>query len=1335
MTFSKWFVRCLGAMLLLAAGCAPGRATREPLGASQAALTGVTWTDVVGASASGNNLTKTAGAGWNAGAASNETLTADGNAQFTTAEATTDKVVGLAHADPAQNQFAIDFAFYLSSGGDVDVYEHGTYAGYFGSYAAGDTFRIQVAGSQVTYLKNGSLLYTSTKTPTFPLLVGAALFTTGTTVDNVTLTAATAYWQDAVGVSTSGPSLTKTGTTGWNAGAASLATLAGDGYATFTTAEANTDKMAGLSHTDPAQNQFAIDFGFYLSSGGDVDVYEDGTYAGYFGTYAAGDTFQIQVAGSKVAYLKNATLLHTSTKAPTSPLLFGAALFTTGATVNNVVISPFWQDAVGVTTTGPSMTKTGTAGWNAGAASTQTIAGDGYATFTTAEANTDKMVGLSHADPAQNQFAIDFGFYLTSDGSVDVYEDGVFAGYFGPYAAGDVLKIQVAGAQVTYLKNGTVLYTSGKAPSHPLLFATSLYSPGATVDNVVVYSAPVLWQDVVGVTTSGTSMTKLAATGFGNAGAASVATLSGDGYVSFTTNGNTTVAGLAHADPAQSFAAIDFGLYLSSFGGVGIYEDGAVIGAFGTYVAGDVFKIQVAGTQVAYLKNGKVLYASTKVPTLPLLFGATPYAQGAAVNAVTFVPGPIYWKDEIGVTTAGPSMTKTGAVGWNAGAVSVASLSDSGYAVFTTGETNTDKLAGLSHVDPAGSDTAIDFGVRLSSSGGVLIYEDGTNVGTFGTYAAGDEIGIQVVGTQVDYLKNGRLLYTSSNTPTFPLFFGTSLYSTGATIKNVSVVPTAAAVCGIQCPAGTVFSNFANFYQCTPIDDPNWGCGPWTSTSGACPSPAHAFSACVEGACGIQCAAGWADCNGLAADGCEADLTSTATCGACNGHCAAGQVCLAGTCAAACQPPLTNCGGSCVNLTTDPNHCGGCNSAPCPGAAPSCSGGTCGPFNCPAGRTYCGGNCIDLSDDPNNCGACGVTCPVTGAGPGACTGGTCGPCAAGFTNCGNVCVDLLHDGINCGVCTAYCSAGSHFWMYGACESGLCVSAPPTLVSGLNGVTQIALDATYVYWTETGAGNVTKVPIAGGTPIPIATGQFKPLHVAVDASNVYWTNNLGAAVMAAPVAGGSPSVFADAVSPTHVVLDTDTVYWDDSNGVVWSQKKAGGSPVVVFSNGNGISSLAVSATYVYASAGSAIYLIPKASGSPITVTCQGSPGNPCDPTVIAVAGTTVYATGVTTLLNGVLPTSADFVFDESSPTQQYPFANNVVAMAFDASWNYASLEIRVLNFVAFQPVVQRSRACGSPLVVATEPWLTFLAANTTSIATDNGAWLYWTDGANIGRVAK
>ena len=64
-----------------------------------------------------------------------------------------------------------------------------------------------------------------------------------------------------------------------------------------------------------------------------------------------------------------------------------------------------------------------------------------------------------------------------------------------------------------------------------------------------------------------------------------------------------------------------------------------------------------------------------------------------------------------------------------------------------------------------------------------------------------------------------------------------------------------------------------------------------------CSAPANAAATCSAGACGFACDAGFADCNGSAADGCEVATSSDdANCGACGIACGAYQTCTAGAC-------------------------------------------------------------------------------------------------------------------------------------------------------------------------------------------------------------------------------------------------------------------------------------------------------------------------------------------------------------------------------------------------------------------------------------------------------
>ena len=203
---------------------------------------------------------------------------------------------------------------------------------------------------------------------------------------------------------------------------------------------------------------------------------------------------------------------------------------------------------------------------------------------------------------------------------------------------------------------------------------------------------------------------------------------------------------------------------------------------------------------------------------------------------------------------------------------------------------------------------------------------------------------------------------------------------------------------------------------------------------GGCNNHCTGGKTCQVGTC--ACPAGQYDSNGL----CCPNGTSNSS----------GVCCPTGT---------TNCSGACVNLSTDPNNCNTCGtpcSAPA-NATPTCVGGTCG-FVCNAGYSYsngiccpnstpghvmanCGGTCVDLSTDPNNCNTCGNRC-ATGQ---SCVGGTCsgGGCPPGTTNCGGACVDTSGDANNCGACGNRCPVSA------TCIGGTCVCPYPYTISNGN----------------------------------------------------------------------------------------------------------------------------------------------------------------------------------------------------------------------------------------------------------------------------------------------
>jgi len=149
----------------------------------------------------------------------------------------------------------------------------------------------------------------------------------------------------------------------------------------------------------------------------------------------------------------------------------------------------------------------------------------------------------------------------------------------------------------------------------------------------------------------------------------------------------------------------------------------------------------------------------------------------------------VAWTDIVNATAIGSTLTKTGGCSGcdDAGAISQQQIaSGDGYVEFTIGEANTFWFGGLSHGTPGTSYAGVDFGFRFSS-GAADIQENGVYKGGDTTYVAGDVFRVAIVNGQVQYKKNGVLLYTSAGAPIYPARLDAALGTLGATVHDAKI--------------------------------------------------------------------------------------------------------------------------------------------------------------------------------------------------------------------------------------------------------------------------------------------------------------------------------------------------------------------------------------------------------------------------------------------------------------------------------------------------------------------------------------------------------------------
>lgn len=597
-------------------------------------------------------------------------------------------------------------------------------------------------------------------------------------------------WQNAVNVSISGGSLTKTnsGST-WTSGASSANVIRdGYGFMEFTAPNTSTYRIAGLSYGDTNQDYTDIDYAIMIRSDASVAVYEGGTSRGNFGSYTTNDVFRVEVRYGVVRYLKNGSLFYTSGVAARYPLRVDASIRDLNGVISNVFIGNLvWTGGSGVSVSGETLTKTGSAGWNAGAVSTNTIeSGDGFAEFTATETTTSRIAGLANGDTDLTDTDIEFGIELRSDGYAEIFESGTSKGTVGAYLAGDRFRVEVTSGVVRYYRNGSTLYTSGATPSYPLRVDSSLDTVGATLTDVTLEA--LVWANSSNVALAGVKLTKTTSDGWDATASSSRTIAELDGWMEFTAIETNTrrVAGLMAAGSASDYTDIDFAIELGSSGSITVWELGSSQGTFGSYVSGDRLRVEIQDSVVRYLKNGAVLYTSATEPSYPLHAEATLYTNGATLADTAM--GMVVWRNVVGVTLLGNTLHKTNTNNaWSTAGASSTKAINSGSVEWVAFETAATRQTGLGHTDLNQNYTDIDFSIIQRNTGTIAIYESGTLKSEEGSYASGDRFKVNVTSGVVTYYRNGTLIYTSTVTPTLPLSVDAAFYDTRSTMFHVAV--------------------------------------------------------------------------------------------------------------------------------------------------------------------------------------------------------------------------------------------------------------------------------------------------------------------------------------------------------------------------------------------------------------------------------------------------------------------------------------------------------------------------------------------------------------------